>query len=673
MMKRLYIQLLGGTTSQLHGFYRGYILAKRTKRELYLDIASYSNGYYYPYAADFFNVNCKKVDYLREGVPFDSPATVPQSFKDENKPVFIDTNKMPMSEIQKNIEKHRHREVVYLMGDSPTALTQEFKEDEAFKKFLVPMQNMLFLDKFKEKIENQTSIGVFCRRAEYVNLGKASPYSFFQAGIRFYAEKYPDAVFYIFSDDLDDVKKHLGNHAQFRYVRLIGGADAHIEALLALANCDHRVIGRTLWSNWARFLATKENSTQVYDKTLLVEVPKASDRAFLFGEKEIEQYAEKNTLGNVPEPADTVAETLERIKSDLAAGKVEQASDGVISLSMDCFHVTKEQKDQLTSYFEEICGMKGEFLRQEQCLMDHWMSDPDSISLNNQLVTNKILRNKPLQACFYAARLCHLNPAPETLEMMKIMLLGTGYEDILEKLATSKKCHFVICGICTLSSDYTFRESLAIWLLRMGHTVSYLHDFKSDLESETENKYNFDKNTKSTLLKIIQRRKGTLSYKSVATISGYTVLQDHTTSRDSVGFFLDNLQEQSDLPVVFINRNVKTDTSAINVPQIYWDHSSPYDFETLRLKRDNERSPEEADKILCRDKPYVITTNPEKMAFFEEMVGENRVLCAHDYAKPYYEVKEDLQEYAETIQSTDDVLKFVIDVNEFVQKIIKDS
>lgn len=270
MKKQLILYILGGTTSQMAGFYRGYVISKITGRELILDISSYSNGYHFPYALDYFNINYKKLDFCHEGFNAISPNILPENYLNDFNPKIIETNfDMTLDEIIEQVKKFDNYEIIHLTGEGCYFQKPEYYDEirEIFSKESIEKdkfgQKTMFLDAFKDEIEDKISVGVFVRRKEYVTLGWFEDYSHYKAGIDYFREQFPNAYFYIFSDDLEDVKKYLGNNKNFRYVKFIGGADAHIEALLALSYCDHSIVGKTGWGNTIALLCRKKNSQQL--------------------------------------------------------------------------------------------------------------------------------------------------------------------------------------------------------------------------------------------------------------------------------------------------------------------------------------------------------------------------------------------------------------------------
>lgn len=663
-MKSLVVRIMGGTASQLFGLYRGYIIAKHFNRELILDIASFTNGYYYPYALDYLGMNFKKLDYLITKERGTTDEILPSDFMKQYHPKELDIQNRSMDELMEMCQEHDHEDMLYFITDGHFFMYPGYPAGEEIKEMIKPKGNLLFLKAFEKEIKDKTTVAVYARRGEYVMLNTASGYAFFQAGIQIYKEKYPDVIFYIFSDDLEDVKKNLGNDPQFCYVKLVGGADAHIETLLCLSACDHRLIGRTLWSVWSWFLRTKPESTQIYDMDAQFYYPMEDEYAIFLEKEDIETAAKRYHLSTENLSPNTVETDLASIKSEIKAGNIDQALELVIRLSFDSYHVNLEQREQLTIFFEEICGIKGDILRLDQCLTEHFAASPQSSAVNNGLVLNKIMQNKPLQGCFYGKKLCEL--LPDSADMMRIMFMGTGYEETFEKLLKMPKYHFVIRSNCQIYDYKMPKDSLLIWLRRLGHDVSILRPKSrgTDLASYTN----------ETILEETRLNAEKISYKSDSGFILFPIFRDNSKpdqvfASDSVGILLDKLQQSNPLPLIFINRNLTTDTENIKVPMFYWDFSCKGDQESQKIIQELSGSMESLDRKLCRDKPAVITTSPQKVPFFEKLVGKGRVFCCHNYAEPYYKFIEEPLDFEETTVSHPDFLTFILDVLDATTKL----
>lgn len=663
-MKKLIVRLVGGQGSQLYGVYRGYLVAKATGRELILDIASYSNGYIYPYTFDYFCPDFQKLDYLFSGDGALANNILPEEFIKEVGARCIDIHNIPLKQLIKKSKEYKN-EVLYFLTDGTYSMEEEFPGHHEFRQLLKPQKNTLFRDAFQEEIKDKTAVGVFFRREEYISLGIASDYLFYKAGIQYYREKHPDAIFYLFSDDLEHVKETLGNQEDFRYVRLVGGADAHLETLLCLADCDHRLIGRTNYSMWSWYLRTKESSSQIYDASIVNFPPKLDKHAVYFQEADIQSYS-KQWKNDPRKNENLVANTLDGIKKYLDQGEIEEAQQLLLALSFDSFHVSLEQRDVLTHYFEQICAAKGDFVRLDQCLSEHLPQNPESSAINHSLVMNKLMQNKALQATFYAAHLCMIDPSADMASMMEIMFLGTGYEETFAKLRKIPKFHFVLRSNFLGSHFSNHHDGALIWLKRMGHTVSLIDCESHQIDFEKE-AYDRIERSHFTAVK-------TLARKSSGPLEYYPVFQDRDSKRDSLATLLNLLQEKSAEPVIFINRHVETDLSAVEVPTIYWDFSTKKDRETRDIQREFSYSDDkmpELDKKMCRGNPAVITVDPNKVPFYENLVGKDRVHCAKPYETRSYQFIDGPVDFDETIISHDDLLHFTIELAELANKIAK--
>jgi hypothetical protein len=104
------------------------------------------------------------------------------------------------------------------------------------------------------------SVSLHVRRGDYVNNPKTNQYhgvcslEYYQRAIGRISEKYPDATFFIFSDDLDWVRDNLPLGCEHRFVDANSSQCPHFDMAL-LMTCDHHIIANSTFSWWGAWLA----------------------------------------------------------------------------------------------------------------------------------------------------------------------------------------------------------------------------------------------------------------------------------------------------------------------------------------------------------------------------------------------------------------------------------
>lgn len=664
--RKIFIHISGGTTAQLVLCYMGYYIAKETDRELVMDISSFSNSYHFPYALGFFDIKFKSVDYIWDSYfPLEEKCVTKQFIKDYN-PTFINNSRFTFKETVQACRDNDDKEVIYLVGDE-TAFGGDLKYFEEFKQMLTPKRKLFFLDKFKEKIKGKTSIGLYARRGEYIGLGWSTGYEYFTSGMNYINDKYKDVEYYIFSDDLEDVKANLGNKENFHYIKLIGGADAHIEALFCLASCTHTLVGPTTWAYYISILNQSQNSEHVrYIKDKNEEIPKFNSFVptdTMFDDNDIVKYKDIVTTPKESTKQDNTDEIINNITQLLSKELIEEALDLIVELSFDSFYVTTEQRNKLTSLFELICVFKNEFSRAEQSLIEHLYIAQNSEELNLNLAMVKQEKQKELQSIIYASKLLKINPNQTTFDGLFKMYENTKVEEKFIKLANMKKMHFIFLSLTNFSFFKDNTDDLAIWLNRMGHDVSFINTNDSTIDSS---KYNLKQ-----ILSAFIEHKTNAPFKSDKHIPLYLNLIDPKINKTFTNQFLEILANTSKEPLIFVNRSLKNNIVAPkNIPSIYWDFSYNKDT-TTQIIHENNLYTKDFDKIMCQTRNAVVTTDSTKVDFYKQLLGNDNVLNAKEYLYEGYKInKEDeLIEFEEPLRHCDEFLNFAIDFADFADKL----
>lgn len=648
--KKLILHISGGTTSQILSCYLGYFLSKETGRDVIYDLSTYHNGYHFPYALDFFYFDIQKIIYKWCSHNNLSEKCYPPEHIKLFDPTFIVNSRFSTEQTLKACLENADKDVINLVGDEGSSKLN-LKYFEEFKKMLVPKYNLLFLDKFKEKIKDKITVAVFARRGEYTTLGWNSGFEYFQAGINYFNQKYSNVEFYIFSDNIDEVKEGLGNCDSYHYVKIIGGADAHIEALLCLSCCSHSLIGPTTWGYFTNIFkddANAEHIRYVTNKENVEHYTVLNGNEILFDNNDVEKYLKIQNNNQISTKIDNVSDIIKDISILVANNKIDLAYEKLVDLCFDFYYVTLEQRDELTSLFECICILKQEWLRVEQSLIEHKMFKQDSVFVYTNLAMINYMRNKTMQSLIYAVGTTKLDNS--LYDEMKSIFETPSLQNTFVKLEKCKKMHFIVCNTTDFSFFQSHKDGLVTWLKRMGHEVSIINR-KIHLAD-------FSENTSKTEIK-----ESKPPYKTDTNIKLYTIIKDNSIpeSQLDINGIVNIIANKEDLPSIVINRNFNFDIkSTPKMPVIYWDFSVEYDAESSMFKMLNNTM-QEIDMYMCKSKPYVITTDKSKVSFFKKLVGD-KVFSLKPYAKSDYKITNEQFEFEETQVHDDEFLNFLIEL-----------
>ncbi len=105
------------------------------------------------------------------------------------------------------------------------------------------------------KIKLTTSISLHIRKGDYLNNINSKIYSncsqnYYMNSIYFMLNKFPDAIFYIFTDDIIWVKQNL-NFTEIRHEFV---SKEPIEDLYIMSNCQHNIVSNSTFSWWSAWL-----------------------------------------------------------------------------------------------------------------------------------------------------------------------------------------------------------------------------------------------------------------------------------------------------------------------------------------------------------------------------------------------------------------------------------
>lgn len=116
-----------------------------------------------------------------------------------------------------------------------------------------------------EEMANQTAVSIHVRRGDYLDAVNATMFggicteAYYDTCIRYVKERYPEAVFYVFSDDAEYVRARYRG-PEFRIVDWNRGKDSFYDMQL-MSCCRHNICANSTFSFWgARLNAASDKS-----------------------------------------------------------------------------------------------------------------------------------------------------------------------------------------------------------------------------------------------------------------------------------------------------------------------------------------------------------------------------------------------------------------------------
>jgi hypothetical protein len=133
-------------------------------------------------------------------------------------------------------------------------------------------------DTNKERLfsmNNSNSIALHVRRGDYISNNAAASFhgvcsvEYYKKAFELISEKINNPKVFIFSDDLDWVKKNLVINCAVEYIE--GNDDKPEIDIMLMSNCNHFIIANSSFSWWGAFLGQNDNSIVIRPKLWFVE------------------------------------------------------------------------------------------------------------------------------------------------------------------------------------------------------------------------------------------------------------------------------------------------------------------------------------------------------------------------------------------------------------------
>ena len=274
----IYLSLKGGLGNQMFQYAAARSMAIDTNEEITLDLKNLNNSKvnHEIYTLDKLNIN-SNIKLSNEKINF----TIKQNiiYKIIILGIFFRLsykNKQLNDYFEKTFQKILNKNGFYQVtsGYIPIKVYNTkikyfngyFQSDKYFKKnFNIIREELLVKEKVTkknkvilDKIKSTESVCVHIRRGDYTNLENylICNISYYLKAIEIMKEKIKNPKFYIFSDDIEWVKKNINFNANVTY---IDKKNTNYEELRLMYNCKHFIISNSSFSWWAQYLSANEN------------------------------------------------------------------------------------------------------------------------------------------------------------------------------------------------------------------------------------------------------------------------------------------------------------------------------------------------------------------------------------------------------------------------------
>lgn len=266
------VKLSGGFGNQLFQYAAGLSLSKHNNVDLKVDISTLN-------APDTVTGTIRKADilYLINPPTIASEAEIIR-YKSQSHHKKLAEKLLPFYKRQVYKEASNKFDKMFFSAGANKYLLGNRQSEKYFKPYENHIKNNIILSgeivfpliKFSETLKEQNSVSIHIRRGDYLTpvamewLGLL-PISYYKNSINTILAKIPNAVFYIFSDDIDWVKNNLIIENEHHFVSNNISKTA-MEDFFLMSCCRHNIIANSTFSWWAAWLNDYEEKTIIAPK-----------------------------------------------------------------------------------------------------------------------------------------------------------------------------------------------------------------------------------------------------------------------------------------------------------------------------------------------------------------------------------------------------------------------
>lgn len=259
------VKLQGGLGNQLFQYSFAYALAHRFKIKCYFDTSHY--GY----------ANSRRLELELLGIKVNTKNILSRIVNYSGKNILIKWLQIYFSFIVEKQLKFTYSNIIlgknvkiYFDGYWQSQYYFINHRNELLKHFVFPSLKSRIAIELMASIKSQCSIAVHVRRGDYLTdtsgLFASCEFAYYEAAFKIFSTKYPLAVFFVFSDDLEWCRQNFqSNITKFVFV---SGTDrsSSVEDLYLMSICQHNIIANSSYSWWAAWLNQNPNKFVVAPK-----------------------------------------------------------------------------------------------------------------------------------------------------------------------------------------------------------------------------------------------------------------------------------------------------------------------------------------------------------------------------------------------------------------------
>ncbi len=247
-------KISGGLGNQLFQYAAGKSLALKKNTGLLLDVSSYNQERLRNFELSFFNTKCEFAN--DELVQHFTNRSFIGKIRDRVLPSSMKkVYRQPFFHFDKNF--FNHPADVYLKGYWQSEKYFLPIAEIIRKEFTIKQEQIMNITALAAMLKKVESVSIHIRRGDYTNPAILEMHGIlssahYQQAIDKILSQFPDAVFYIFSDDMSWVKENL----KIQNKVYVSGelSKTAIEDFYLMSQCKHNIIANSSFSWWAAWL-----------------------------------------------------------------------------------------------------------------------------------------------------------------------------------------------------------------------------------------------------------------------------------------------------------------------------------------------------------------------------------------------------------------------------------
>ncbi|WP_313348910.1 alpha-1,2-fucosyltransferase [Empedobacter sp.] len=259
------IKISGGLGNQLFQFSFGYFLESKMKIKVAYDVGVIQDS------KEFTNRQLD-IEKFNIHLPFATEEEIAEKkklhqklWRIERKLVFL----FPWFNKKMRVQNNPHDDVEIGESIYYDGYWQNYKYPEAIldflrKKIVFNKEQELRHNVLISKIQNSVSVSVHIRRSDYLTIPvnakifNVCEKGYYDKGFSYIKSKYPDAVFFIFTQDIEWAKENISEDN----CHFVEGNTA-IEDMILMSRCKHNIIANSTFSWWSAFLNSNEEKVVI--------------------------------------------------------------------------------------------------------------------------------------------------------------------------------------------------------------------------------------------------------------------------------------------------------------------------------------------------------------------------------------------------------------------------